>query len=1057
MKIYESAVRKPISTILIFVAVVLLGSFSLRNLAVDMYPDVEFPYIMVMTTYVGANASDIETNVSRVLEDNLNTVNNLKNIYSTSRDNMSIVSLEFTWGADLNEAANDIRDAVGRAKDLMPDEVDDPLVLKISSSMMPVMVLAVTADESYYGLNKLLDEQLVNRLNRINGVGAVSLMGAPVREIQVNLDPRKMQAYNLSVEQIGAVIAQENVNVPAGTMDIGNNTFNIKTDAEFTSSDDLYDVIVANYGGADVFLRDVASIRDTIEKQTLDERINGERGVRVVVQKQSGANTINIVNKINEVLPSIQANLPSDIHIATVMDSSQSIRDSVGSLTETVMFAFLFVILVVLFFLGRWRATFIICLTIPVSMIVAFIYLYLTGSTINIISLSSLTIGIGLVVDDAIVVLENITKHIERGSSPREAAIYGTNEVWLSVIATSLTVIAVFLPMTMVGGQAGIMFKELGWIVAIVVAVSTVTAVTLTPMLAAQLLKTEHGHTYKGLGIIFKPIDRFLRWLDAFYARLLAWVLRRRTLVMVTAVAVFVGGILLMKQVPTEFISASDSAAISMTVQLEQNTGVEFTSGIARQIDSIIYTNFPEIEIMSTSAGSSSTNSFTALFSTASGSHVITYMMRLPSLSEREPYEGHVRNIFQISDLIRLELDKIPEITKYSVTPGGGIGNFGGAATVDIKIFGYDFEETNAIAHDLRDRVAMLDGTRDVTVSREDMRPEYNVVLDRNKLAFHGLNSATVSMMIRNRINGYEASKYREDGEEYDIVVRYDEEFRMSLEDIEDILIYNSRGQAVRVGDVGRIVEEFAPPAISRENRQRVVTVAATLGAGVALGTVVEGINGILDGYELPDDVFIEIGGSFEDMQESFADLGMLLLIVVVLVYVVMATQFESFVYPFIIMITMLVAFPGVIFALWLTGIPLGLMALIGAIMLVGIVVKNGIVMVDFMNLLRERGLSITNAVVEGGKSRLRPVLMTSLTTILGMLPLAIGFGEGSEMWQPMGISIIGGLTFSTTLTLLVVPVMYSLFGGAGIARRRRQIRDERRKQRRNNETALNR
>lgn len=1035
MKLYEASVRKPVSTILIFLGVMVFGLFSLRSLPIDMFPEMEMPYIMVMTTYPGANASDIETNVSRVLEDNLNTVNNLKNIYSNSSDNLSVVSLEFEWGADLTEAANDIRDVVGRVRTFLPDEVDEPAILKISSSMIPVMVLSVTADESYTALYKMLDEQLVNRLNRIDGVGSVSMMGAPVREVQVNVDPRKIEAYNLTVEQIGGIIAQENVNVPAGTVDIGNNTFNVKSDVEFLNSDELYDIIIANYGGSDIYLRDVATIKDTIEKQTLDERINGRKGVRVVVQKQSGANTVEIVDELNKMLPAIQATLPADVRIDSLMDGSEDIRMSIDSLTQTIMFAFLFVILVVLFFLGRWRATLIICLTIPISLVVSFIYLQMTGSSLNIISLSSLSIAIGMVVDDAIVVLENITTNIEKGSTPKEAAIYGTNEVWLSVIATTLTILAVFLPLTMVGGMAGILFKELGWIVSLVVTVSTIAAITLTPMLSSLLLRKEHKHTYKGVGVVFKPIDRFLRWLDGAYADLVAWVLRHRRLVMFSSIGLFVIGLLLMTRVPSDFLPSSDNGMISMKVELEQNTAVSYTVDIARQIDSIIYGKYPEVERMSTSAGApSASNSFSAMNTT--GTHIINYMMSLSKSSERD------RSIFLIGDLLREDLAAIPEIKRFTVTPGGQSGGMGGGSNIELKIFGYDFNVTNAIAQDLKANLETLDGTRDVIISREDMRPEFNVKLDRNRLAFHGLNSATVSTYIRNRINGYTATKYREDGDEYDIIVRYDEPFRTSIENIENILVYNARGNAVRVGDLSTVIEEFAPPAITRENRQRVVTVTSMLGDGVALGTVVTEIAAMMADYDLPEDVYVEIGGSFEDMQESFGDMMVLMLLIILLVYIVMATQFESFVYPFIIMITIMLAFPGVFFALWITGTSLSLMALIGAIMLVGIVVKNGIVMVDYTNLLRERGYSISQAVVAAGKSRLRPVLMTSLTTILGMLPMALGIGEGSELWQPMGISIIGGLVFSTFLTLLVVPVMYSLFGGAGVKRRRRKMRE---------------
>ena len=1038
MKLYESAVRKPISTVLIFLGVMAFGLFSLKNLAVDQYPEMEMPSISVITTYAGANATDIETNVTRVLEDNLNTVNNLKNITSKSSDNVSLITLEFEWGSDLNEASNDIRDVVNRVRSLLPDDVDDPSIFKFSSSMIPVMVLSVTADESYNGLEKLLDEQLVNRLNRIDGVGAVSMMGAPVREIQVNLDPRKMEAYNLTVEQLGAIVAAENVNIPAGTIDLGNNTINVKTDGEFDSSDDLYGILVASYGGRDIYLRDVAMIRDTLQKETLDERINGRKGVRIIVQKQSGSNTVNIVDKLISTLPDIQKNLPRDIDISVLMDGSENIRDSIDSLSETIMFAFLFVILVVLFFLGRWRATLIVCITIPISLITGFIYLYLTGSTLNIISLSSLSIAIGMVVDDAIVVLENITTHIERGSSPKEAAIYGTNEVWLSVIATTLTVVAVFLPLTLVSGMAGIMFRELGWMVSIIVTISTVTAISLTPMLSSKLLRKEYTHDYKGLGIIFKPIDRFLDKLDNFYASILTWAVRHRTLVLCVAFVLFLSGLFIARKVPTDFVPTSDNAIIGMKVELDQNTGVEYTKKVARRIDTMIHEMYPFVERVSTSAGSSSgSNAFSAMNS--SGSHIINYTIKFPKSHERD------KSIFEMGDELRRQLATIPEIKRFSVSPGGSMGGgrgMGAGSNIEVKVFGYDFDKTNDIAADLKRTLEQLDGARDVIISREDMRPEYNVKLDRSRLAYYGLNSATVSAAIRNRINGYTASKYREDGDEYDIIVRYDEPYRTSIEDIEEILLYNSSGNAVRVGDVGQVVEEYAPPAIERENRQRVVKVTIQLGNKVALGSMVEKVNAVLDNYVVPDDVSVELGGTLEDQQESFRDMAVLFVLIVILVYIVMATQFESFVNPFIIMITILLAVPGVFFALYFTGTSLNLMALIGAIMLVGIVVKNGIVMVDYINLLRERGSGITQAVIASGKSRLRPVLMTSLTTILGMLPMSLGIGEGSELWQPMGISIIGGLTFSTLLTLLVVPVMYSIFGGAGIKRKRRKIRE---------------
>ncbi|MDR0420702.1 MAG: efflux RND transporter permease subunit [Prevotellaceae bacterium] len=1022
MKIYQTAVKKPISTMLIFIGVMVLGLFSLNNLAIDQFPEMDIPYVSVVTSYQGANAADIETNITRILEDNLNTVNNLKKLTSTSRDNVSMVSLEMEWGCDLNEAVNDVRDVVSRVRDYLPDEVTYPTIFKFSSSMMPVMVLTATADESYAALNKILDDKLVNILNRIDGVGAVSLMGIPEREIQVNVDPNKIDAYNLTVEQIGNIIAAENINVPSGTIDIGNNTFNLKADGEFKSSDILKDIVVYSVDGKNVLLSDIAVVKDTLEKATMDSRINGKKGLMAIVQKQSGANTVNIVNQINKLLPQIQETLPKDINIDIVMDGSEAIKDNIASLSETVMYAFIFVILVVMAFLGRWRATFIICLTIPISLITAFIYLYATGSTLNIISLSSLSIAIGMVVDDAIVVLENITTHIERGSSPKEAAVYATNEVWISVIVTTLVIVAVFLPLTLISGMMGIMFRELGWIVTIVVCVSTTVAISVTPMLSAYLLKLEGGvHSYKGMGIIYKPIDKLLNMLDIVYAKLLTWAVWHRISVLLITLMLFISSLFLLMVVPIEFFPQSDNGMISATVEMEQNVSVEYTSKIARKIENIVAEKYPEVQILSSSAGANSGSSaFAAMQS--SGSHIINFRLRLPRSTERK------RTIFEISDLLRKDFADIPEIRQYSVTPGGsGGGSMGGPSNVQLKIFGADLDLTNTIALEWKEKLSKVNGLRDAQLSRDDMRPEYNVEFDRTKLAYYGMTGVMASQAVRNRIDGLIASKYREDGDEYDIVVRYSEEFRKSLDDIRNITLSNNLGQHIKLGEIATINNEFAAPAIERENRRRLVSVNALLSADAALGDVVRDVTGLVREYETPQGVDIVIGGTIEDQQESNQDMMTLLILIVILVYIVMATQFESFKMPFIIMFTIPFAFTGVFLGLFVTNTPLSIIALIGAVMLVGIVVKNGIVMVDYTNLLVERGNKVRTAVVMAGKSRLRPVLMTSLTTILGMLPLAIGGGVGSEIWKPMGIAIVGGLTFSTMLTLLVIPVLYAL------------------------------
>ena len=1039
MKIYESAVRKPISTALIFIGVIVFGLFSVSKLGVDQFPDIEVPYISVITMYPGGNAEDIETNITRVLEDQLNSVDNLDKITSKSSDNVSIVTLEFEYGCDLTEATNDVRDVVSRTQSLLPEDVEYPTVMKFSSSMMPIMMLSVTADESYNALYKILDDKMVNELNRINGIGSVAVIGAREREVQVNVDPNKLQAYGLTVESLGQIIASENINIPGGKLDLGTQTFNIKTDLEFDDSRELFDIVISNQGGRTVMLSDVAEIKDTLEELTMDERINGRRGVRILVQKQTGANSVQIVEGVQAKLEEIIPTLPPDCKVETIYESSEYIKDAINSLAETIMFAFIFVILVVMFFLGRWRATFIICLTIPISLICAFIYLYATGSTLNIISLSALSIAIGMVVDDAIVVLENITTHIERGSKPKEAAIYATNEVWLSVIATTLVVVAVFMPLTMIPGMAGILFKELGWIVTIVVCVSTAAAITLTPMLSAYMLKLDGGaHTYKGIGIIYKPIDKFLQWLDRLYERMLRFVVKWRKTATLLLLLVFGVSLVLITKVPTEFFPPSDNSRITMTVKLPQNTHVSETSRIARQIDAIVAENYPYIHMVSTSAGeSSSSNAFAAMQTT--GSHLINFNLRMPSR------EDVVRpSIYEISDNLRKDLAAIPEIDEFQVIPGGQQGGMGGGASnVSIKVFGHNMDNAMATANELKAKMAQLPSMRDVKLSRENLEPEFNVSFDRQKLAYYGINSATAAQFIRNRIYGYECAKYREDGDEYNIVVRYAEEFRKNIEDVENIVLYTSMGQAIKLKDVATITEEQASPEIERENRQRIVTVEGSVGAGVALGDAVAEVNAMLADYEVPTGLSLELGGSIEDQGEAFSDIGLLLILIIVLVYIVMATQFESLLYPFIIMFTIPFAMSGVFIALWLTSTPLSLIALIGAIMLVGIVTKNGIVMVDYMNLLVERGSTISDAVINGGKSRLRPVLMTSLTTVLGMLPMALGIGEGSETWQPMGIAVVGGLLMSTIITLFIVPSLYAMLEGSKERRARRKAEQE--------------
>lgn len=1021
MSLYSTAVRKPVSTILIFIGVIVFGFFSLNKLSIDLFPEIDPPIITVFTAYSGANASDIETNITRTLEDNLNTVSNLKKLSSTSKENISLIILEFEWGSNLDEATNDVRDAISRIERYLPEDAEKPVIFKFNTSMMPILMLSATAEESYNALNKILDERIVNPLNRIDGIGAVSISGGPIREVQVNVDPRKLEAYNLTVEQLGTAIRMENINLPAGTMDMGSKTFPLRIQGEFTTSDIVKDIVVGNYYGRQIKMKDVAEVKDTIAKMRLDERSNGVSAARIIVQKQSGANSVKVAKEVLDQLPILMRSLPADIKIEVINDTSVFIKNSIGSLTTAVLFAGIFVMLVVLFFLGRWRATFIIIITIPISLIVAFIYLYITGNSINIISLSSLSIAIGMVVDDAIVVLENVTKHIEKGSSPREASVYGTNEVGLAVVATTLTVVAVFFPLTLVGGLSGIMFKQLGWIVTIVVSVSTLAALSITPVLTSLMLRLNPPRKRGLAKLIFDNSERMLNALDNFYERTLKWAIRHKTVVILGSFLIFASSIFLVTKVDTEFIPSSDNAMIAINAELQMGVRVENTKEITRQLERMIKRDFPEVELISSSSGAADDRNLFSAFGT-NGSHIINMTLKLSSKTERE------RDIYLISDLIRNEMQKYPDISSYTVTPGGGGGMFGGQSSLEVIISGYDIDASSKFAYQLAEKMKTIPGTRDVEVDLEEPRLEYQVEFDREKLAFYGLNTTTASTFVRNRINGLIASQYREDGDEYDIVVRYAEPFRESIESIENILVYNNQGKAVRIKDIGKVTEYSTPPVIKRENRQRVVKITSAL-YKASITDVVDDIWKEVDNMEVPAGLAIDIGGDAEEQQESFADLINLLLLIIMLVYIVMATQFESLRSPFIIILSLPFAFTGVFLALFITGQTLNLISMIGAVMLVGIVVKNGIVLVDFTNLMRDRGYELKEAVVMSGRSRLRPVLMTTLTTLLGMLPLAMGIGEGSEMWTPMGVAIIGGLLFSTIITLILIPVVYILFG----------------------------
>ncbi|MBR6305688.1 MAG: efflux RND transporter permease subunit [Bacteroidales bacterium] len=1015
MSIYRTSVNNPVTTGLVFLAFAILGIFALTRLPVDNFPDVESNVIMVMSSYPGASAEDVENNLTKLLENSLNGVPNLKDLSSNSRENISILTLEFEYGTDIDEATNDVRDKLDMISQTLPDGASLPFLFKFSVDDMPIMIMAATANQSVSALDKILDERVATPLARVSGVGQISVAGAPKREIQVYCDPNKLEAYKLSIPAISQIIAAENRNIPSGNIDIGSDTYTLRIKKEFQDPSELLDVVLGSFGGGTIYLRDVARVVDDVEEKSQESYTNGVRGAQIIIQKQSGYNTVEVIRRVKAEMKKLERNLPSDIRITTVVDNSDNIIRTINSLKETIMITFLVVMLVVFLFLGRFKGTMIVVLSIPIALLASLLYLFATDNTLNIISMSALSIAIGMVVDDAIVVLENVSSHLERGEKPKEAAVHGTAEVGISVIASTLTMLCVFLPLTMINGMSGIMFKQLGWIVSIIMIVSTTAALTLVPMLCSVLLnnKPNNSRIYKA---IFSPVNKVLDAVSAGYSRLIAWCMNHKKLILAVAVVIF--GVVMAIYVPrmkTEYFPNSDAGRMQATIELPIGTAQDVTREVAARIYAKLAADIPEIKVLSYRFGQAdSDNAFASM--RQNGTYLITMNINVGSMENRK------RSVSEIADIVRADLRLFPEINKFNVSEGGGMG---GRASVQLEIYGYDFGETEAAAREVRTQMIESGVFVQAILSRDQYTPEYEVDFDREKLALNGLSSVTAAAAVSAAMSGSVGSYYREDGEEYNIRVRYAPEFRTSIEDIENITIFNSQGRGIKVKDLGRIVESRVPPTIQRKNRDRYISVTGILAQGKSLSEGVAFVNEALSQNPLPQGLSWQIGGDYENQQDMFSDMILLAILIVVLVYMVMASQFESFLGPFVIMFSIPFALVGVALGNMTAGLAVGVMSLIGIIILLGIVVKNGIVLIDYTILCQERGMSVRESSVTAARSRLRPILMTTLTTVLGMLPMALGRGEGSEMWNGLGTTVAWGLSISTLITLILIPVLY--------------------------------
>jgi HAE1 family hydrophobic/amphiphilic exporter-1 len=1029
MNLPEFGVKKPVTNLMIFSVIIILALYSLTRLGIDSMPEIEPPVISVISTYEGASPEDVETKVTEPLENQLATTPRVEKITSRSLEGLSVVTLKFSWGTNLDEASNDIRDRIDLAKRYLPDipeEMENPFIFKFNTAMMPVLFIGITADQSYPELYDMIDKRIVDSLNQLPGVGTVQLMGGLQRQINIHIDRNKLDGYDFSILDVKNILAQENVTQPAGNIKSGLTDYLLRVPGEFATPDEINSVILGKRKGNLVYLKDVAWVEDGFKEVTQIVRINRKNGLLMMIQKQTGTNTVQVATLVKKKLAELEETLPKDVKFSIVMDSSQDIIDSLNSLSSTVWTGGVLVILVVWFFLRQFLPSLIIALTIPFSLLIAFIYLFLSGKTINTISLSSLTIAIGMVVDNAIVVVDNVFRHLERGQRPKEASIFGTSEMFLSIAASTLTTIVVFLPMLFITGVVGIMFGELAIIITVTLLGSLFTAATFSPMLCSKWMKVVSGQPKsknKWFDKFYHISERWFKSWEESYAKALSWCLSHKKIVIFGFLGAFICSLFLTRFVGNEFIPEEDTGRISSSINLPIGTRVEETDKVAARIEKIFKEEAPEERFMYVRSGLNP--GIGTAMGGQSGSHIVSAGVKLVPKTERK------RSVKEIADVIRKRIKGIPGVLKTDISTGDAMGKMITGVSgkqVQVEIIGHSFDDTDSLARKIKEIMEETNGAIDVSISRELNRPELRVEVYREKAAALSLNMRTIADSIKTFIKGATATRYRDRGETYDIYVRLEEQFRAKPEDVENLsMVSPFTGKQIKLSTVARVYETVGPIEIERKNRERMVRVECNTYKR-SMGNVIEDIKKSIQKITIPADIVINFGGEAEEQGKAFRDLLFLIILGMILVYMVMAAQFESLLDPFIVMFSVPFTFTGVILGFVLTGTTLSIITFLGMVMLIGIVVNNAIVLVSYINILRARGLSMLEAVTIGGKERLRPVLMTTITTLAGLLPLALSTGVGSEIWQPLGITMVGGLTLSTLITMLFVPTLYAVF-----------------------------
>lgn len=1026
MSLPEFGVKKPVTNIMIFSAIIIIAFYSLTRLGIDLMPEIEPPAITVISSYPDASPEDVEIRVTEPLENQLGTTPGLDKLTSRSIDGASLITLKFKWGTNLDEASNDIRDRIELAKRFLPDipdEMDNPFIFKFNTANIPILFIGVTADQTYPELYDLIDQRVGDSLRQLAGVGTVQLIGGLKRQINIWINKERLEGYGFSILDINTVLKKENVTQPLGSLKSGLTDYLLRLPGEFGSPEEINNIILGRRDGKIVHLKDVARVEDGFQETTINVRINRQRSLMMMIQKQTGTNTVEVAQKVKDRLAELEKTLPADVKIYTIFDTSKDIINSLESLKSALWVGIILVVVVVWFFLRQLTGSLIIALTIPFSLLIAFIYLFLSGKTINIISLSSLAIAAGMVVDNAIVVVDNVYRHLERGQRLKEASIFGTSEIFLAVGASTLTTVVVFLPMLFIPGVVGIMFGELAMIVVVTLFASLFTAVTFSPMLCSKLL-SKPGQKKGIFSGMYDISERWFKSWEEGYSRGLAWCLKHKKFVLIIFMAAFIFSLFLLGFVGNEFIPEEDTGDLRATIELPLGTRLEESDKVAKKIEDILEKEVPEKRVSFARSGQT-TEGAGRLFEGASGSHVVVAGAKLVPKDKRK------RSVFEVGQALRKRINEIPGVIKVNIATGNPIDRMitgMGGKDIQLEIIGHSFETTGALAERIQALMEKIPGVVDASISRELDLPELKVEVDREKATALGLNMSDIASSMKTFIGGTTAARYRERGETYDIYVRLEEGGRTKVEDLENLAIaVPGSGNLIRLSNVAKIYEVKGPVQIERQNRERVLRVECNVYRRSA-GKVVEDIKKELTKIVIPSDTMLNFGGVAEEQAKAFKDLVALLLLGIILVYMVMAAQFESLRDPFIVMFAVPFTFTGVVLGFFLTGTTLNVMSFLGIVMLMGIVVNNAIVLISYIGILRARGYTMLDAVTQGGKDRLRAVLMTTITTLAGLLPLALSRGEGSESWQPLGITMVSGLTVSTLVTMLFVPTLYAVF-----------------------------